>query len=72
MLPLMVWGIDEVFEAIGGTYGIVIALVVLLVRLERTLYTSASASVNQDRTRKKRPREASETKSTTDRLPDGT
>lgn len=47
---LVIWGADEIFEAIGGIYVLVVGLVVLLVKLERNLYADPSPSTKRGRT----------------------
>jgi hypothetical protein len=55
-MPLVVWGVDEVLEAIGAIYVIVIGLVFLLVRLERDLYADPSQSAKPGRSGRKTSR----------------
>ncbi len=40
-MPLVVWGLDEVFEAIGGVYFVIVGIFVLLVLLEHGLTAEA-------------------------------
>lgn len=46
---LVVWGVDEILEAIGAIYVIIVGLVFLLVRLERNLYADPSQSAKAGR-----------------------
>lgn len=36
-MPLVVWGLDEVFEAVGAVHLLIIGLLIVLVLLERGL-----------------------------------
>ncbi len=41
-MVLVAWGLDEIIEAVGGIYALIIGILLVLVALERNLYADPS------------------------------